>query len=760
MKRYAPFPLSTALIFAGLVLLLLTAPAGAAPRHVYLTWQGDTSRTMTVNFQTMAAVDQPVVRYSRDAAGLHREGHHETAAHSSHQIEGLADGRWIHWVELRDLEPGETYHFVAGDEKSGFSEPKRFRTLPADDSPLRFVVGGDSHPGATELQADLFRHAAAQSPQFVLFGGDFAYADGNLDEVDKWDAWFDLWAEHMVTPDGHQIPIVGAIGNHEVQGGYGQTPAQAPFYYGFFAQSGRQGYYSRTFGQLLAVHVLDTNHTTPFEGAQADWLEQQLQDYADYPYRFAMYHQPLYPSKRDYHDHHLAPGREAWAPLFDRYELTVGLEFHDHTYKRSHLIRDGEVVESDGTLYLGDGSFGRSPGEVDYPHRWYLARAGGLYHFWLVELNADSAEYRAINEQGQVFDVYPETAEGAAEAEALFRKMDKRYRLAQPLVVSEAAMIDAETFERGDAALIVNNPFDHPIQVQLAFEGAHPQLETPALEAEQLTVDAGDQQRFRVPLTARQPVAVDEVVRLPVTYRVHHAENDGHLLDRSAYLYVDRLHDVPPTPQAIVVDGQLNEWDDLPLRSHRAGKTYIRGGWAQRYDGEADGSFAFAVAHDEAFVYVAVRVVDDVVLNTWEGDERPDPRSLDHVQVDLDPRTTAQREADAPWEPLPVLIAPTQDADAEPLLRRPQTLTLPEGLQAACVRTETGYEAEIAIPMSVLEAQQAGRWQSFRLNVMVMDYDEPAVRHPWDHRTQIHWRPPWAAADNYPEAGLFRRQSQ
>ncbi|MEX1015471.1 MAG: metallophosphoesterase family protein, partial [Phycisphaeraceae bacterium] len=330
MKRHAPFTLPAVLVFASLVFLLLTVPAGAAPRHVYLTWQGDTSRTMTVNFQTMEAIEHPVVRYSRDAAALPGEDYQgladgrwiqETAAQSSHQIEGLADGRWIHWVELRDLEPGATYHYVAGDEANGFSEPMTFRTLPADDSPLRFVVGGDSHPEATELQGDLFRHAAAQSPQFVLFGGDLAYANGNLENIDKWDAWFDLWTTHMVTPDGLQIPMVLAIGNHEVRGGYGQTPDEAPFYYNFFAQSGRQGYYSRTFGELLAVHVLDSNHTTPFEGAQTDWLEQQLQDYADYPYRFAMYHQPLYPSKRDYHDHHLAPGREAWAPLFDRYEL-------------------------------------------------------------------------------------------------------------------------------------------------------------------------------------------------------------------------------------------------------------------------------------------------------------------------------------------------------------------------------------------------------------------------------------------------------
>lgn len=374
------------------------SPLEAAPRHVYLTWQNDPSRTMTVNFQTMEKLHDPVVYYSSDPAALDDATRRTAARGSSHQIEGLPDGRWVHWIELLDLEPGATYHFIAGDEEHGWSKPMKFRTIPDDARPLRFVIGGDTDPMNPEIQSQIYREAASLEPQFVAIGGDLAYADGRLENIEKWDRWFELWAENMVTPAGYVAPMVLAIGNHEVRGFYGKSPKEAPFYYGFFAQSGQRAFYSRTFGGLMAFHLLDSNHTMPIEGEQTEWLRRQLEAHKHIPYQFAMYHVPLYPSSRGFGSDGSPKAREHWGPLFDRYRLTAGFENHDHTYKRTHLLRDGKVVEKDGTLYLGDGSFGRGARSVDYPQRSYLVRSAGVYHFWLVDVTAKGVEYRALNE--------------------------------------------------------------------------------------------------------------------------------------------------------------------------------------------------------------------------------------------------------------------------------------------------------------------------------------------------------------------------
>jgi hypothetical protein len=43
-----------------------------------------------------------------------------------------------------------------------------------------------------------------------------AYDNGIAACYRRWDEWFHYWEELMVTPGGYSIPILAAIGNHEV----------------------------------------------------------------------------------------------------------------------------------------------------------------------------------------------------------------------------------------------------------------------------------------------------------------------------------------------------------------------------------------------------------------------------------------------------------------------------------------------------------------------------------------------------------------
>ena len=122
------------------------------------------------------------------------------------RLEGV--DRTVHVVELTDLEPGTSYHFVVGDPISGFREERRFRTVPADGSPIRFVTGGDMGTGL--MPRMISARAAEQNPAFALLGGDISYASGRLKRYHKWPAWFADWEATMRTPDGHLIPMVVA----------------------------------------------------------------------------------------------------------------------------------------------------------------------------------------------------------------------------------------------------------------------------------------------------------------------------------------------------------------------------------------------------------------------------------------------------------------------------------------------------------------------------------------------------------------------
>jgi hypothetical protein len=59
--------------------------------------------------------------------------------------------RYVHWVHLINLQPNETYFFIAGygDDIQLYTSERKFRTIPSGESKLHFVAGGDS--GTSEV---------------------------------------------------------------------------------------------------------------------------------------------------------------------------------------------------------------------------------------------------------------------------------------------------------------------------------------------------------------------------------------------------------------------------------------------------------------------------------------------------------------------------------------------------------------------------------------------------------------------------------
>jgi len=391
--------------------------ADAAPRHVYLTWQGDTSTTMTVNYQTMEEADTSTVYYDTKARNGKTSDYRFRATGIRHKIEGLQDGRTIHWVELTQLKPGKTYYFIAGDARNGFTAERKFQTVPDGRQKLRFVNGGDMGTGPA-LQP-LLQHAARQEPNFAVVGGDIAYANDVLTNYTRWDIWLDAWQQSMVTPKGYTVPMVLAIGNHEVRGGSARSLTNAVFYFQYFAQVHDRSYYSRKFGKNLVMYLLDSGHLTPHGGEQAAWLDAELNADRNFRHRFAVYHVPLYPSYRAFDGGGSVAGRNAWLPVFDSHRLTTAFEHHDHSFKRTKLLRNNQP-DPKGTLYLGDGCWGQPARPINRELRWYEDKVGSIQHFWLVDVSRSRVEYRAINKEGKVFDVYPPDARGAKEAEKVY----------------------------------------------------------------------------------------------------------------------------------------------------------------------------------------------------------------------------------------------------------------------------------------------------------------------------------------------------
>ncbi len=406
---------------------------GATPYpYIYLTWQNNTDTTMTVSVHSTQPGEEITVYYDTKPHEGNVQHYQYATTEKGFAVPGLPAERRVYHVELQNLKPATTYYFVVGHQKTGFSEEKKFRTLSDGDESITFVEGGDWE--ITETSDELSKVAAKKDPMFVLLGGDYPRDVRSLSDYYKWDAWLAMYTKNMVTPDGHLIPMILAIGNQEVFEGYGKTAQDVPFFLHYFKQtSTNKTYFSRAIGKNLVLFILDSGHVASHDGEQLEWLQKEMDLQKEIPLKMAVYHIPLYPSVRFasadtfYHSLHgtltlldrqdiavrmLSPysalGREHWLPVFDKYELNTAFEHHDHALKRTKPMRGGEINPK-GTLYLGDGCWGPdlqySPIQP-YFHLYFAKTLGQQQCFWLVTVDRNSILYQAISKEGAVLDEY------------------------------------------------------------------------------------------------------------------------------------------------------------------------------------------------------------------------------------------------------------------------------------------------------------------------------------------------------------------
>jgi hypothetical protein len=378
--------------------------AQAEPKHVYLTYSDAPETTIDINVILNEREGDVDVYYDTKP----REGkiedytHHVTATYVQ-TLMVISDERAMYVAALTDLEPGTEYYFVTGEEEYGMSQERKFRTLPGGDKPLRFITGGDM--GVDGLVIPLLTLAGQEDPDFGVIGGDIAYVNGLLGGYATWDRWLNNWDQHAVTKDGRMVPIVTAIGNHETNDYESPHPdLRAPWYTGLFGRQSDKIYYSRMFGENMVLFSLDSGHLVTHE-AQAEWLEEEMAKHQNVKYKFAVYHVPLYPAHRDYEGGGSVAGRQHWLPIFDRYGLTVGMENHDHVFKRTKVLKGNQVAEQ-GTVYIGDGCFGRGPRTIDEQPRWYNEKELAVAHFWVVDVKKNGLDFKAIDDQGNELDKF------------------------------------------------------------------------------------------------------------------------------------------------------------------------------------------------------------------------------------------------------------------------------------------------------------------------------------------------------------------
>lgn len=375
-------------IFAAIIAIASWMPLQAQqtysvtqPRQVVLTWQQDPTTTMTITWRTDTLTGNHRLHFVEK--NMETYGNWKTLEAESFTFDETS--AWLHTVELTQLLPNKEYAVVI--EHPTHPDKFFFRTIPAqsDQKELVMLAGGDSR-SRRDIRREVNALAAAENPDFIIFDGDFISSALN---EQQWDEWFDDWHEQMITAEGHRVPIVTAIGNHEVQGGYLQPKENAPFFFNRFITPQPRNYYVLEFGPDLVLITLDTDHVTEVT-QQNDWLEKTLLEFNDKPWKIVQYHVAAWPSVRDFDGELPTKIREQWIPILEKYNVDLVIEAHDHAYKKTVPIRNNERNDENGIVYLGDGGWGApvrdTKGAVDY---WWLEEALKIDHFWKIVLSKD-----------------------------------------------------------------------------------------------------------------------------------------------------------------------------------------------------------------------------------------------------------------------------------------------------------------------------------------------------------------------------------
>lgn len=367
------------------------------PRTLFLTWQRDPTTTMTVQW-----VDKDEEPSERGVSYVAHGVEIWQTVIPTKRPYPRTNNLYAYRAELTGLKPGTEYRFQLGKTSPVY----RFRTMPEKlTDTFTFVSGGDC--GINHNTIETNQLAAKQDPMFALIGGDLGYDNGH--DVGISLAFVENYRKHMIDSHGRLIPLLVCLGNHEVQGGYNQPREKAPFFFalhdGLYAE---QSYAAVDFGDYLSLILLDSGHISRIEGQQTAWLDQTLAERSERPHVIAASHVPAYPSHREYDEGNLrgagSGNRKHWSPLFEKHNLDVVLEHHDHTFKRTFPLKGGHV-DKNGLVYLGDGSWGRLRPPIPLEKRPYMAKVEMAYHLTVHRLEGAERFHIALAEGGRVADV-------------------------------------------------------------------------------------------------------------------------------------------------------------------------------------------------------------------------------------------------------------------------------------------------------------------------------------------------------------------
>ena len=366
--------------------------ASPRPRNLHLTFAGDPSRSVVIQWSTDADTLASEVRFGDGALDRVARGFSFTYAG--------AEGRRQHEVHLCGLEPGRTYRYdVGGSAPGARSVTYHFVTAPSGPSEVTAVVTGDTRTNVASWNI-VANRAMTEGADLMIFTGDAV--EWGADQA-QWDAFFEASPELWAT-----LPTVWAHGNHEGLAVPYFAQLALPDHGG---ARGVEQWFALTYGPLRLVVL---NDTTDLEAdvtvAQSEFLRGAVRavDRARAPHVVTVHHQPFYTTSLTHPPNSFLRG--AWAPVFDALHVAVDLAGHVHSYESSAPLRGGNedvdglrVAASAGTRYLTFGGGGAELYDFSAPAPWLVTRESA-HGYGVLRASATRLQWVARRDDGSTIE--------------------------------------------------------------------------------------------------------------------------------------------------------------------------------------------------------------------------------------------------------------------------------------------------------------------------------------------------------------------
>lgn len=366
-------------VAAGPVLWPQPGYAATPPGGVHLTYGADPRREMVVSWSTPTSVQRPRLLLGAASGELTQVVAAQSTA--SPELETVQ-----HHARISALDPGTRYFYRAvhdGGTSGEFTFTTAMPTSLNNGTPVRFTAFGDQGTSDGKM-APVLATIADFRPDLHLHVGDLSYASstGGLRALEaaefryrpgEWETWL-----AGIEPIAARIPWMPVLGNHEMEPTGSELGYES--YFARFTPPGNGvadipgATWSIQVGNVgfVALDGNDASAEIPrnhdyLGGAQERWLEATLaslraREDVDWIV-VGFHHCPYCSSVRHGSDGGV---RERWTPLFDRYDVDLVINGHNHLYERTHPIRAGQATieaprgatvdpTQDGTTYIVSG---------------------------------------------------------------------------------------------------------------------------------------------------------------------------------------------------------------------------------------------------------------------------------------------------------------------------------------------------------------------------------------------------------------------